>query len=267
MTKPGLHAIYGLYLPDQPAVILYVGSWCVATLDDRLRQHREGGCKTTSKCAARNGVETSDLRMRVLRHWMAGTEPNPEGEMTRGLQVHGQCRWNHPYALTTEDSRKGGLISGPINIRKMSRDDLARAGRIGGPIGMSKMSREDHARGGRKGVRKMMEIYGRTLEAHEMHLRVGRKIQELAKTPEGRELFARTGRIAGLKTQAGWGKTPEAQEVRIRNGHMNGLKLAQRGWHQSPEGQEHHVSAMHQRWHINRGIINPECELCKAAKP
>lgn len=246
MTKLGLHAIYGLYLPDQPGVILYVGSWCTATLDERLRQHQDGEARMTMKCAARQGIRTADLRMHILCYWMAGSEPNPEGKITRGLQARGQGRWNHPHAFSTEDSQKGGRI----RMLKMSREDRARAGRIGGPIGGRKMQAtwgktpEAHEQSVRT-MRKLQEGYCKTPEAHEMHLRVGHKIQELAKTPEGRELFAQTGRIAGLKTQAGWGKTPEAQEVRVHAGRISA----------------------HLHWHVNRGIINPQCPLCKAANP
>lgn len=57
---------------------------------------------------------------------------------------------------------------------------------------------------------------------------------------------ARGTRAQGIrKAHETWGKTPEAHEVRIHSARI----------------------ANHAHWHVNRGIINPECNLCKAANP
>ena len=114
------HAIYGLYLSGEPGTVLYAGSAPLVTtgalredgknagLEKRLMLHRCGCVRTTAKCAARHGIDPLDLHMRVLQYWTSGTEDCPEGALIQELQTHGQCRWNHPYAWTTEDSQRGG---------------------------------------------------------------------------------------------------------------------------------------------------------------
>ena len=258
------HAIYGLYLPDQPDVILYAGSWRVATLDERLRQHRDGECRTTAKMAVRGGVETSDLRMRVLAYWISGADLNPEGEIVLGLQMQGQCRWNHPYAFSTEDNQRGGRIG----MSKVSREDHARAGRIG----MSKMSREDRARGGRISMSKM---------SREDRARGGRT--SLSKrSPEDRVTYARIGSLASAAS--GWHQSPEGQAAHIRAGRIGGRKTAENGWHQTPEGQAAYIRAGRigmskmsredharggriancARWHSDRPKVDRLCAECAA---
>lgn len=110
------HFIYGLYHPDRPRIILYVGSDVEG--GTRHDVHVHGGCRTTAKCAARDGVPLAELRQRVLRRWISGEE-NPEGEVTRALQARGQARWNHPYAFSNADSRKGGRKGGRNGGRKV----------------------------------------------------------------------------------------------------------------------------------------------------
>jgi general stress protein YciG len=239
------HAIYGLYLWDEPDIILYAGSWRVVRLDKRLRQHRAGECRTTAKMAAKQGIDTNALRMRVLAYWMSGAEPSPEGKMIVTLQALGQCQWNHPYAMSTEDGRIGGHNT----TAKMTPEQLSRRGRIGGRIGVRKLNQTwgktamAHAHRVRVGA-----IGGRNV-SREDHARAGRigghKTQELAKTPNGSELFARTGRIGGLKMQAGWGKMPEAHEARIHGGRI----------------------ASCTRWHSDRPKVDRLCMECTAKKP
>ncbi|KKN44368.1 hypothetical protein LCGC14_0693640 [marine sediment metagenome] len=53
------HVIYGLYQKYHPRNILYVGSWPKNKKGgpaERLHQHQAGECRTTVKCAARDGV-------------------------------------------------------------------------------------------------------------------------------------------------------------------------------------------------------------------
>lgn len=173
MNRNRQHAIYGLYLADRPDVILYAGSWRVATLDERLHQHRDGACRTTAKMAARGGVETTDLRMCVLAYWMSGIDASPENGVILDLQDRGECRWNGPYAWSTEDCRKAGRIGG----RKLAEGgwhqspEGQEAHSRAGHIGITKMSYDDRARGGRR----MKENgWHETPEAHEAHVRGGR---------------------------------------------------------------------------------------------
>ena len=193
------HAIYGLYIPDHPDAILYAGSWRVATLDKRLRQHREGKCRTTTKMAARDGVATGDLQMRVLAYWMSGVDPNPENEMTLGLQARGWCPWNSRYVFTRQDNQ----------------------------VGAHKQPREAKSRG----ARKLNETWGQTPEAHEARRRAasigGRNQSREAKAAGGHI----GGPIGGRKTQATWGKTPEAQEARRCGGRIGGRLTNCTRWH------------------------------------
>jgi len=90
----------------------------------------------------------------------------------------------------------------------------------------------------------LKETY-RTPEGYEQRVRVNRKLQETwGKTPEAHAMHLRVGReIQELA------KTPEGREVFARAGHIGGT-----------------ISG-HIRGHVNRGIVNPKCELCKAANP
>ena len=244
MSRNRQHAIYGLYLPDQPDAILYAGSWRVATLDERLRQHRHGACRTTAKMAARGGVETNDLRMRVLTYWMSGVDPNPENEVTLGLQAQGACRWNHPYAFSREDNQRGGRTGGPIGGRKMNetwgKTPKAHEARVrGGHIG----NHEGKARGGRNVSR-------------EDHIRAGR-IGARNQSPEAK---AHGGRIGGpigaRKTNDTWGTTPEAHEARVRGGRISMSRMSDedriRGGHLG--------TCAH--WHSERPKIDRLCAEC-----
>jgi hypothetical protein len=254
MSRNRQHAIYGLYLPDQPDVILYAGSWSVATLDERLRQHRDGECRTTAKIAARGGVKTDDLRMRVLAYWISGVDQNPEGEVVLGLQVQGWCRWNHPYALSTEDSRRGGRISG----RKLAdsgwhqtlegREAHSRAARIGGRMGWRALTREERAAIGRASLAK------RTPEQRTATARSAGRASMAKRTREDRWAIA--------AKSATWSRSPEGREARARAGSIGGRNLMASGWHQSPEGQEAHtrsgrisINGMSREEHAHGGYI------------
>jgi len=200
------HAIYGLYLPDQPDAILYAGSWLVATLDERLRQHRQGEAPMTRKLAARNGVETSDLRMRILAYWMSGGD-NPEGKITSVLQSQGQCRWNFPHTLTTADCRKG--------MSRMSREDHARGGRASGGIAFRRITPEQHRKNSRKGMRTANARM--THAQHRENSRKGSRVANERMTPEERSEKAR---IAAFRANETWGQTIAAHEHRTRAGRL-----------------------------------------------
>jgi hypothetical protein len=60
--------------------------------------------------------------------------------------------------------------------------------------------------------------------------------------------------------------TPEQKRA---NGHKGGLRTKESGWHETPAGQEAasrrgHLAG-HQRWHVNRGIVNPKCPYCQGS--
>lgn len=153
-----LHAIYGLYLSDQPDIILYVGSWSMATLADRLWQHRKGQCRTTKKMAQKNGIQTSRLHMRVLRYWTSGIDRCPEAEIARQLQADGQCRWNGPYTWSPEENRRGRMTTKErhrseglnpkefaqrcLNIRNQPREARIQGGLVGARVLKEKHERE-----------------------------------------------------------------------------------------------------------------------------
>lgn len=88
----------------------------------------------------------------------------------------------------------------------------------------------------------MRETWGKTpTEVRETWLRGVRK---WTKTPEAHETHLRVGRE--IRELA---KTPEGREVFARAGRIGGS-----------------ISG-HIRSHVNRGIVNPDCPHCKAAKP
>jgi len=172
------HVIYGLYLPDQVDVILYAGSWCAATVDERLRQHHAGECRTTTKMAAKQGIDPKHLRMRILVYWTSGVELSPEGKIIFALQAQGQSRWNSPHAFSTEDSRRGA--------RKLNET-----------WGKSAAAHEMHVRNGHLFARRTNQTWGKTPEAHQAEARGARKQREIwGQTPEAHKAFARNGRLA-----------------------------------------------------------------------
>ena len=174
------HAIYGLYLPDQPSVILYVGSWRVATLDERLCQHREGKAPLTRKMAAKNGVNTADLRMRTLAYWMS-EDGNPEGEIVLTLQSQGQGRWNFPHTLSSGDCRRGAQNQ-PHEARvRCGRNQPLEAKARGGRIGAQNQPHEARVRGGQTSMAKWTPkerlasaAWSRSLKGREAKVRAGR---------------------------------------------------------------------------------------------
>lgn len=228
------HAIYGLYLSAASDVVLYAGSWRVATLDERLRQHRAGECRTTAKMAARQGLDTNFLRMRVLAYWMSGVEASPEGKVILGLQARGQCRWNHPYTMSTKDCQQGAYSMHATWGRTDEAHEIwVRIGRIGGYKG----NREGKARGGHIGGL-IGGLIGGHLGNHEA------KVQG--------------GHIGGCRAAEGWGRTPEAQEQRIRAGRIGSSKTF----------HEEHVRGAHigncTRWHSGRPKVDRLCAQCTA---
>lgn len=228
---PRQHAIYGLYLPEEPNVVLYAGSWRVATLDERLRQHREGGAPLSRKMAARCGIDTADLQMRVLAYWISGVDPNPEGEITLRLQAQGWCRWNFPHTLSSEDSRRGARVVSE-RMTHEERSDRSRAG-------AHNQAREGKVRGGHIG---------------------GLRVRELALTPEGHDLFVRNGRIGGAmgarKTNSIWGKTRAAFEARTEAGGIGGRN----GSHQDKVRSGRIGNCV--RYHTDRPKVDRLCAEC-----
>lgn len=142
MRKPQPHVIYGLSLIHDPRVILYVGSSLVSKYPDRVREHQSGNVPTTRKMAAKNGVSPSDLRARTMRRWV-GPGGSPEAHVTRLMQAFGLARWNHPYAFSSDASRRGAL---------------ARYAKYG-----NSFSPEDNRRGGRNGTREVQIAAARAM--------------------------------------------------------------------------------------------------------
>jgi len=276
------HAIYGLYLPDQPDVILYAGSWRVATLDERLRQHREGKAPITRKMATKSGVNTGDLRMRVLDYWMSGGD-NPEGEITIVLQAKDQCRWNFPHALSTEDSRRG-VCTANGRMSPEERKQNARKGGLATAAGWSKTPRGHavHVRcghiggpiGGPIGIRKTNETWGKTPEAHEHRVRIGR-IGGAISGPINAAKISHEDRVRGART-ANARMTPEQRQenarkgglVGGRKGGLIGMRRMMGTWGLTLEAHDARVQAGYLRacvrWHPDRPKIDRLCAECAA---
>ena len=234
------HVVYGLYSPDNPRYVLYVGSWKAATAHERIAQHRRGESKQTKKMAARDGIALETLGARVLCHWQTGE--SREHRVMRLCMAFGMAPWNKlGNVLTSEDNRKGGRNGGP----KGGRRRIELHGNPGTPEGNRKAVAIHKANGWEhqkkiagKGVRAANAIHEANGWAHLS--KAGRKgafkrneLYGNPATPESR----RKGlcKAAAANEANGW----EAQRAGVRKGN-------------------------HLRWHVNRGIVDPDCELCPA---
>ena len=182
------HVVYGLFHPMSPRIIRYVGSSRADRLEARLEQHRQGKVKTTAKMSAKSGVPLAHMKERILDRWTTGN--STEYRVMRLCQAFGLARWNHPYAFSSEDLRKGG----------------------------------------RKGA----EWTAKTPEL----------ASELNRT-NGRKGGLKSGRKVGQMNAEKWAANPETHREMSRKAGPRGA-----------------VVANHNRWHVNRGVVNPDCPLC-----
>ena len=97
----------------------------------RLEEHRGGKCATTTKMAAKHRVPLSDLRAHVMRTWRA---ESTEGRVMRLCRTLGMARWNHPYAFSSGDGKRGGAAKFAMygNTYKFSDADRRRGKRTSG---------------------------------------------------------------------------------------------------------------------------------------
>ena len=129
--------------------------------------------------------------------------------------------------------------------RSIPREAKIRGGRIGGRIGgrrvhelYPEMFREIGRISGRKSV-----VSGHWARARAII------------TPEQHSEYSRiAGRIAVESGQLAKAAALVTPEMRRKNGRKSGRKNVENG---------HIYKLGHIRWHVNRGIVNPNCELCQ----
>jgi hypothetical protein len=146
----------------------------------------------------------------------------------------------HMEMMRVGTYRSGPLSNffSPIDQKYFSRFGLSELSSMGGKIGGSSNVRSGHlksisSKGGLSGGFSNGHINGLALaKAHKGVCAPG--------------IAAKGGRIGG----------PKAGKMAVESGQLEGLRTPE---HQSKAGR----SANHNRWHVNRNIINPNCKLCK----
>ena len=246
------HVIYGLYHQDVPDEILYVGSWKLAGWQERIEQHRQGKSTMVRRGANADGLPLDEIDGRVLCRWETGN--SPEYQIIRRYKKVGWARWNsRAFAMSSEDNRRGGRRGGRRNVESGHLASICCTGGVAKAAKWDKANPELAAESRRRGARKSVEWAVANPEAaFERNSRAGRiggrvavesgQIYKIA-TPESR---AKGGRVAAESGQiADLGRTQGR-----KNAGILGLMVTL--------GR----SGNHNRWHVNRGIVKPGCELC-----
>jgi hypothetical protein len=142
-----------------------------------------------------------------------------------------------------ERCRKGGRIQGRKNVESGQLASIqSLAGRIGGRIAVeSGHLASIRVLGGRAQGRKNVES-GQLASIQSLGARIGGRIG---------------GRISGRKAvESGQLASIRTSESCSKGGRIQGRKNVESG---------HLTTARHKRWHVNRGISNPDCALCVSA--
>ena len=201
----------------------YVGSIRAGQEDVRLSQHRAGQCRTTKKMAARHGVDLATIEMNVLYVYDTRITPGLEGEIMNEHKADGMGRWNAPYCLSSEDSRRAHKL-------------------------YPEMARNNGRSQGRKNVESgRLAALGRIQGRKNVESGQLASIASSGGLTGGPRTAARPGHMAAIGRIGGRLAVESGQlaSIRGKGGHMGGL------------------IAMHNRWHTKRGIHNPECSLCR----
>ena len=206
----------------------YIGSIRAGQEDVRLAQHRAGQCRTTKKMAAKHGADLSSVEMEILYVYDRMITPDLEDEVMNEHKTDGEATWNFSHCLSTEDMNRGRV----------------RGARLGGLVS----GRRKAEIPGRMAA--MGRVQGRR-NASNGHLvaiaSIGGRIGGRANVTSGQiAALGRSGvggRIGGLVG----GRTTKERGVGFFAQEVRGVGL-------------------HVRWHVNRGIINPQCALCKSTK-
>ena len=230
--------------------ILYVGSWLRATVKSiRLPMHQQGRARQTAKCAARDGVDLTSLRMVELQTWTSDADGNPEGRVTRALQAKGQCRWNFPHTLSHEDTQKGGQRSMELGVGFHT----PKARRTGGKYSQPTLRRLKvgpfydpvvKGIGSKKGghnAQAVLRVEGKGFYDPKTGSKGGRNAQAILRQG-GKGLYNPEVRWKG--NLAGKGKGAIARNAKYGSPFKGPMKT-------------------HMRWHVLRGQGNPsQCQLC-----
>lgn len=259
-TEGKQHFIYGLVHPDNPAHVLYVGSEKYAWKDKRRAEHRNGECKATKKVAKRDAITLAELEMVVLRTWIRGEESCPEHQVMNTYKNAGMANWNGWNAISSEDARKGGRKGGrkgyKNGLEKLTPEQRTENARKGYKNGLGKHTPEQRANYGWKSYKNNLGklTTGQLAEN-------GRKGYKNGLGKLAPEQFAENGRKSQEMGVGLFGRTPTEHTNDSKMGYKSGLGIMTKE-QRIDVGRK----AMHTRWHVNRGIYNPDCALCREAK-
>lgn len=196
-----------------------------------------------SRGAKADGIPLDEIDGRVLCRWETGG--SPEYPIINRYSRAGYARWNsRAYAFSSEDIAKA--------VRKNVESGwAARLGRIYGPI--------NGRIAGRKNVKNghLKSMAGKAAEWRDANPEAAMAICRKGGRIGGRK-NVESGHLARIQAMGGRIQGPIQGRKNVASGHWDRIR--------------HHLTTEdgpkgnHIRWHVNRGIVNPDCPLCVADK-
>jgi len=190
--------------------------------------------------AARDGVELSNLRMKIL---VPATEwwGTAEGDKIKEYQAEGMAKWNFPYAFSDEDFARGLVLNKANGYPSLVRGRATNKAK--GHPNLVKGRTTNRARGYPELAK------GRATEKANGYpgLTKGLTIQKENGFPN-----LAKGRAKGLT---------KILIINRANGYPNLVRARAAN---KTKGYPGLAEGPHIRWHVNRNKTSPACPLCRA---
>jgi hypothetical protein len=227
--------IYGLFDPRSPGMIMYVGKGLAARAQSHWKKFLVNG----------------DAINFLVRRWLGKLKTEGIEPSWRFLEenvTNWEERERYWIAYWRDKNPELCNVSNGGNYVRLTAEEKFRASQLGGLAG------------GSKGAKRVHELHPDLASKNMQHAWDFNRGKMLEVTSLGGSAAARLGR-SGLITA--WREKPEEMTKHAKENASLGGAAAKEFFKNNPEiARANGVKKAHDRWHVNRHLINSNCRLC-----